>query len=128
MRIFAAFTEKLGVEFFQQSMVSVKITVFLYILVFFELGAVLIISPWNSFWSNNLLLAYLVQHIGAPDLATVVNSGLIRWAVTGLGIINIFLGIWEAFNYKRLVHLLLYDHAQPAEEAVAVSHNQPKGV
>lgn len=109
-------------------MLSAKITIVLYILVFFELGAVLIISPWNSYWSDNLFLAYLVQRLNAPELLVAMNSGIIRWAVTGLGIINVLLGVWEAFHFKQLMRLMLHGHEESAQEAVALSDNRPGGV
>lgn len=109
-------------------MFSAKITIILYILVFFELGAVLIVSPWNTFWSDNLFLAYLVQHLSAPGLIVLMNSPIIRWAVTGLGIVNILLGIWEAFHFKQLLRLMLHDHEPPAQEAVALPDNRPEGL
>ena len=109
-------------------MFSAKITIILYILVFFELGAVLIVSPWNMFWSDNLFLAYLVQHLNAPGLIVFMNSPIIRWAVTGLGVVNILLGIWEAFHFKQLLRLMLHNHESPAPEAVAVPDNRPEGV
>lgn len=110
-------------------MLSAKITVILYILVFFEIGAVLIVSPWYAYWSDNLFLAYLVQQLNAPGLLVVMNSSSIRWAVTGLGLINILLGIWEALHFKQLLHLLIHDHEQPpARETVALSGNRPEGL
>jgi len=114
-------------ERFKQSMFSAKVTIVLYILVFFELGAVLIVSPWNTFWSDNLFLAYLVQHLNAPGLLVIMNSSSIRLAVTGLGIVNVLLGIWEAFHFKHLLRLMLQNHEQPAQEAVALSDHRPEG-
>lgn len=109
-------------------MFSAKLTVILYILVFFEVGAVLIFSPWNAYWSDNLFLAYLVQHLNAPGLVVIMNSNIIRGAVTGLGIINVLLGVWEAFHFRQLVHLMFRNYERPAEGAVALSDNRPQGV
>ena len=109
-------------------MFSAKITIVLYILVFFELGIVLIISPWNTYWSDNLFLAYVVQHLNAPGLMLAMNSSFIRWAVTGLGIANVLLGLWEAFHFKHLVRLLTRDHEQSAPEAVALSDHRSDGL
>ncbi len=109
-------------------MFSAKLTVTLYILVFFELGVVLLISPWYTYWSDNLFLTYLVQRFDAPGLLVVMNSGLIRWTVTGLGAVNILLGIWEAFHFHQLVHLILHDHEQSSEGAVALSDHRSKSM
>jgi hypothetical protein len=105
-----------------------RITVFLYILVFFELGAVLMASPWFTYWSDNLFLTYLVQTFEAPALAQVMGSQMVKWAVTGLGAVNIFLGLWEAFHFKQLVQLMVRSREEPASQAVAVSDHRPKGV
>jgi len=85
---------------------SARITAILYILVYFELGAVLMVSPWTSYWSDNLFLAYLVQRTGSPNLLITMNSVFVRACVTGLGVINVLLGLWEAFRYRDLVHLI----------------------
>jgi hypothetical protein len=122
---------------------SARITVILYILVYFELGGVLVISPWTSYWNDNLFLAYLVQHVGSPHVMLTMNSVWIRGAVSALGAINILLGIVEAFRYRDLLRLIQEgkggvpsvapsgvsdepknDEAQ-SEPAVAVSDNRP---
>lgn len=107
-------------------MFSAKLTIILYILVFFELGAVLIVSPWYSYWSDNLFLTYLVQRFQAPSLIGIMNSHAVRWAVTGLGILNILLGIWEAFHFKQLLRLLTNNHAASTEEAMVVPDQRPQ--
>jgi hypothetical protein len=85
---------------------SAKITVVLYILVYFELGAVLIVSPWTPYWSDNLFLAYLVQRTNSPSFLITVNSIPVRAGVTLLGVINVLLGLWEAFRYRDLIRLV----------------------
>ncbi len=85
---------------------SAKVTVILYILVYFEVGAILIISPWTSFWSDNVLLAYLVQRMGSAELLLTLNSLAVKAGVTGLGVLNILLGLWEASRYRDLLRLI----------------------
>jgi len=85
---------------------SAKITVILYILVYFELGAILIVAPWTSFWSDNVLLAYLVQRTGSAELLLTFNSLAIKASVTGLGVLNLILGVWEASRYRDLLRLI----------------------
>jgi hypothetical protein len=105
-----------------------RVSVFLYILVFFEVGAVLIASPWFMFWSENHFLAYLEQQFDAPALVSVVSSPATRWAVTGLGVVNIFLGVWEAFHFKRLVRFIVQSSEDSPNETVAVSGNRPESL
>jgi len=85
---------------------SAKVTVILYILVYFELGAILIVAPWTSFWSDNVLLAYLVQRTGSAALLLTVNSLAVRASVTALGVLNLILGVWEASRYRDLLRLI----------------------
>lgn len=63
------------------------------LLLWLELGIVLIIVPWSPFWDAN----YFVYRY--PSLALVVNSSYIRGAISGLGVINVFLAL-EAFRRR----------------------------
>ncbi len=85
---------------------SAKITVILYILVYFELGAILIVAPWTSLWSDNVVLAYLVQRIGSAELLLTFNSLVVKASVTGLGVLNVILGLWEASRYRDLLRVI----------------------
>jgi len=60
-----------------------------------EVGMVLTISPWTTVWSQNSLLA---AHPAARDF---LARGFVRGAFTGLGLINIWMGIWEAVLYRE---------------------------
>ena len=58
-------------------------------------GVMLMIIPWRQEWSENpLLLAY-------PILHDVVASGFTRGLVTGLGLLNVWIGFWEALRYRE---------------------------
>ena len=61
----------------------------------FEVGLFLIVVPWSSLWENNLLLSYL------PRLRPLLLSYFVRGAVSGLGLIDFWFGITEAFNFRR---------------------------
>ncbi|GBC81662.1 hypothetical protein HRbin10_00774 [bacterium HR10] len=93
---------------------SAKITVILYILVYFELGAILIVAPWTSFWSDNVLLAYLVQRTGSAQLLLTLNSTAVKAGVTGLGALNVLLGLWEASRYRDLLRLIEEGRRRPS--------------
>ncbi len=59
------------------------------------LGVMLMILPWRPEWSDNpLLLPY-------PTLRTVVASGFARGLATGLGVLNVWIGFWEAIQYRE---------------------------
>jgi hypothetical protein len=56
---------------------------------FVEVGLVLLVVPWSPFWDRN----YFVQMW--PALETLTRSNLIRGAVSGLGVVNLWAAISE---------------------------------
>jgi hypothetical protein len=59
------------------------------------LGVMLMILPWRPEWSDNpLLLSY-------PTLRAAVASGFARGLSTGLGVLNVWIGFWEAIQYRE---------------------------
>lgn len=77
-----------------------KILVLVFILFCFELGLFLVIFPWSSYWEKNYFLYYL------PALRDLILNNYFRGAVSGLGVIDIGLGFWEAMHFKLSVTLL----------------------
>ncbi|MEW5979181.1 MAG: hypothetical protein AB1898_25580 [Acidobacteriota bacterium] len=63
----------------------------------FELGFFLLIFPWSEYWENNFFLSYL------PSIRELVLNNYFRGAVSGLGIVDIALGLWEAFHFRLAV-------------------------
>jgi hypothetical protein len=55
---------------------------------FVEVGLVLLVVPWSPFWDRN----YFMQMW--PALETLTRSNLIRGAVSGLGVVN----LWAAMS------------------------------
>lgn len=82
---------------------SVKLTIVFFILICFEIGILLVILPWvpSPSWSENYLLVLAADKAQWPWLALAIKSGYARGAVTGLGILNILLGVWEIANFKK---------------------------
>jgi hypothetical protein len=66
----------------------------LYILLCIEIGTFLLILPWSAIWDRNLLLRLY------PTLRPVFISAYLRGAVSGLGLINIWLGVSQAWRFK----------------------------
>lgn len=88
-----------------------KLTVFFFILLCLEAGVALILLPWISIgiigdWGDNFLLVYLVNQTGLPILKETVASGWFRGAVTGLGILNLFIAFWEIAHFKESVKMI----------------------
>lgn len=94
-----------------------KLTVFFFILLCVLLGTYLILAPWDMLfgnWSDNYFLALLADKSGMPSLQRTVSSTWFRGAITGLGVTNIVIAAWEAFNFKSSVAML---HGQPTDRA-----------
>jgi len=72
-----------------------RISVFLFVLISAVAGVLLIILPWTSEWTDNtLLLSY-------PGLRVVISSGFFRGICSGLGLLDIWIGFWEALHYHE---------------------------
>jgi hypothetical protein len=67
----------------------------LFLLLWLELGLMLILVPWSDFWQAN----YFMIHF--PDLAVFLRSAYLRGAVSGLGVMNVFLAL-EAFRQRAV--------------------------
>ncbi|MGA3106150.1 MAG: hypothetical protein ABSD53_16850 [Terriglobales bacterium] len=72
-----------------------RIGVLLFVFLCATLGVMLMIVPWRPDWSDNpLLLPY-------PTLRAFVASGFARGISTGLGVLNVWIGFWEAIQYRE---------------------------
>lgn len=82
---------------------SVKLTIVFFILICFEIGILLVILPWvqNPSWNENYLLVLAADKMHWPWLALAMKSGYARGAVTGLGLLNIMLGVWEIIYFRK---------------------------
>jgi len=92
---------------------SAKLSVIFYIILCLEIGLVLTLLPWIpqgtlglSDWSNNYFLLYAARKTGMHALQTVVASGWMRGAVTGVGLLNIGIAFWEIFHFRQTVQTL----------------------
>jgi hypothetical protein len=69
--------------------------VLLFVFLCATVGVMLMIIPWRPEWSENpLLMSY-------PFLHDLVASGFSRGLVTGLGLLNVWIGFWEALQYRE---------------------------
>ena len=59
-----------------------------------------------SDWGNNYFLLYAARKIGYQGLQTVVASGWVRGAVTGVGLLNLGIAFWEIFHFNQTVRAL----------------------
>lgn len=92
---------------------SAKLSVIFYIVLCLEIGIVLTLLPWVpqgtlglSDWGNNYFLLYAARKTGFYTLQTVVASGWVRGAVSGVGLLNVGIAFWEIFHFKQTVRAL----------------------
>lgn len=72
-----------------------RISVFLFVLISAVAGVLLIILPWTPEWTDNYLL------LSFPWLRDVVSNGFFRGICSGLGLLDIWIGFWEALHYHE---------------------------
>ena len=82
---------------------SVKLTIVFFILICFEIGLLLVVLPWVPYppWNENYLLVLAADKMHWPWLAIAMKSGYARGAVSGLGLLNIMLGVWEIIYFRK---------------------------
>lgn len=88
-----------------------RVTVILFIALFLMAGFMLTLLPWMNIglfgdWGDNYLLAFVTEKTGLPIIQKAVASGWVRGAITGLGILNLFLAFWEMAHFKQSVEAL----------------------
>ncbi len=72
-----------------------RIFLVVYVVFCIELGMLLAVLPWTRIWTdNNLLNAY-------PWLHSILQGNFARGIITGIGLVDIWLGVWEAVHYHE---------------------------
>jgi hypothetical protein len=72
-----------------------RIRALLFVTLCATFGVLLIILPWTPKWTDNPLL---LMH---PGLRDFVSNGFVRGIASGLGILDLWLGFWEAIHYHE---------------------------
>ncbi len=72
-----------------------RTSIFLFVLISAVAGVLLVILPWTPEWTDNYLL------LSFPWLRTVVTTGFFRGLCSGLGLLDIWIGFWEALHYHE---------------------------
>jgi hypothetical protein len=66
-----------------------------FVLFCLEVGIILTVLPWTRLWSDNSLLA------GFPAVKAFFANNFVRGLVSGLGLIDIWMGVAEAVTYRE---------------------------
>jgi hypothetical protein len=79
-----------------------KISFYFYVFYCFEVGIFLLVAPWwlPQIWEQNFFFFFM------PSLKSVFLNGYFRGAVSGLGLLNILLGVIEIFENERSKQLV----------------------
>ena len=88
-----------------------RLTVIFYILLCLEAGIFLTLLPWwqpwgMGDWGDNFFLVMVAQKTGFIGLQRAVASGWVRGAVTGVGLLNLAMALWEMFHFNQTVRRL----------------------
>lgn len=76
----------------------------IYILFCFDMGVLLVVLPWASPWSRNFFVGEY------PWVSAIAMNYFVRGAVSGLGLADIWLAVYE---FWRLRHQLGLVHPRP---------------
>ena len=92
---------------------SSRLSVIFYIILCLEIGLVLTILPWVphgwmglSDWGSNYFLVLAAHKTGFYGLQSFVASGWVRGAVSGVGILNLSMAVWETTHFGQTVRAL----------------------
>lgn len=72
-----------------------KLGIFLFIIVCFEVGAFLTVFPWTPQWDNNAMANLF------PWLRDLWGNSYFRGALSGLGLLNIYISLGEVSRLRR---------------------------
>ena len=72
-----------------------------FILFWVELGVFLVLLPWSSLWERNYFL------FRYPGLGPWLLNHYLRGVISGLGLVDIGLGVWYAAHFPGTLERLL---------------------
>ncbi|HEX3352224.1 MAG TPA: hypothetical protein VHS34_05335 [Terriglobales bacterium] len=70
-----------------------RLFILLFVFLCAAMGVLLLILPWRPEWTDNHFL------LGSPGLRAFVSSGFVRGLCSGLGLLDIWIGFWEAVHF-----------------------------
>lgn len=77
-----------------------KAVALLYVVFCFELGVFLLVFPWLKIWEHSFF-SNLGFSLMGQDWERIWDSAWFRGAVSGLGLVNIFISFMEVFRLRR---------------------------
>ncbi len=74
---------------------TVLLSQIVFLLFCLEVGLVLMLLPWTLLWDNNYFFSL------QPQYGSVLLSNYLRGAVSGVGLINLWMGVEEIRRIRR---------------------------
>jgi hypothetical protein len=72
-----------------------RIWLVVFVLFCLEVGIILTALPWTRIWTENSLL------LGYPQVREFLMQNFVRGLVSGLGLVDIWMGVAEAVRYRE---------------------------
>jgi len=79
----------------QPSLWMHRIWLAVFVLFSLEVGIILTLLPWTRIWTENSLL------LGYPQLREFLTHNFVRGLISGLGLVDIWMGVAEAVRYRE---------------------------
>ena len=73
---------------------SFRLAMVIEVMVWIELGMILVFVPWKRAWTDNSFV------LNFPQLREFLGMNFVRGAVTGIGLLDIWMAISRAVYYK----------------------------
>jgi hypothetical protein len=71
-----------------------RLSLVIFVIFCIELGMLLAVLPWTRIWTDNSLLA------AHPAWRGLAQDNFVRGIITGIGLVDVWIGIWEAVHYR----------------------------
>lgn len=72
-----------------------RIWLVVFVLFCLEVGIVLMVGPWTRAWTENSL------GVSYPALHEFLMNGFVRGAVSGMGVVDFWIGVARAVSYRE---------------------------
>jgi len=77
-----------------------RVVTLLYVVFCFEMGVLLFVFPWLPLWSRNFFVSHYAW------FSSIALNHFVRGAVSGVGLADIWLAVFELWRLRRQLGLL----------------------
>lgn len=73
-----------------------RVELYLYVVIRIYIGVIVLVLPWyGPLWADNSLINHF------PSVAAFLMHGAVRGVVSGLGLLNLWIAVVEALNFRE---------------------------